>query len=135
MTRWTFTIPRALPSRNENTRKHWWQVKRDRARWAADLRVFKVQLGIPDATGKRAVSITRLLGKGQKFMDPRNLDDKTLVDAMLPPRVLKRGKAHVSQPGAHLLVDDSMRWAVIAVDQERAADGKPGVRITIEEVP
>lgn len=128
--KWSFVVPRTVPSRNENTRRHHWAVTADLSRWAADLRMIKIRLGIPDAVGPRAVTITRLLGKGQKFYDPRNLDDKTLVDAMKPPR---KGRVRMI-PGASLLVDDSMKWARITVEQERAADGKAATRIEIEDI-
>lgn len=131
---WTFVIPRCLPSRNERSRKHHWAIRKALLAWERDLLVFKQKLGIPDAAGPRRVHITRLMGKGQKTFDPRNLDDKTLVDAMKPSR-LHRTKTKVSRiPGAGLLVDDSARWATITVDQERAADGRPGTRITIEDI-
>lgn len=131
--KWTFVIPRALPSRNERTRKFHWAIRKALVLWERDLLVFKRQLGIPDATGHRRVHITRLMGKGQKPHDPRNLDDKTLVDAMKRSR-LHKTKNKVSRiPGAGLLVDDSAKWATITVDQERSADGVPATRITIEE--
>ena len=116
---WTFTIPEQLPSRNTTKRAHWASLKRfgDACAWSLIER--KRALGIPDATGKRRVVITRLIGKGGKAYDVRNIDDKRMTDEMV--RV-------------GLLVDDAPKWIDIEVNQERAEDGVPGTRVTIEDL-
>lgn len=127
MTAWTFTVPRALPSRNENARRHHWAVKKALAVWAADIRNTMTGLHIPVATGPRRLTITRLLGKGQKFYDPDNVDTKTLIDAMKVE--------HARRPMAGLIVNDSPAWLVLMpTGQERAADGRAATRITIEDI-
>jgi hypothetical protein len=136
---WTITIPLSIPSRNERARQHHWQIKDWRSGFASFLKAAKKQQRIPDATGKRRVTITRLLGKGQKFFDDDNLDAKTLIDAMKPEHIHTYKRKGITKtaliPGAALIVDDSKRWIELApIGQERSADGDTGTRIELEDV-
>lgn len=133
--RWEIRIPRAISSQNraftsKGSGRYGYKTERDR--WAWDIAMAARAAGIPKATGKRRVTITRLMGKGQRLFDVPNLwgGIKALCDAMCAERVY-RGK---TRPGAGLIVDDSPAWAEFAVEQARAADDKPATLITIEEV-
>ena len=137
MTAWTFTIPRAIPSANAhivngNHRATAGKYRRFRNVWAQDFRTAALSLRIPAATAKRHVTITRLIGKGQREYDYDNLvaGSKAVVDAMKPP-VRRRG---VPVMGASLIVDDGPAHVLVTYLQERAVDGVAATRIVIEEV-
>lgn len=135
MTRWTITIPRAIVSQNRapsNKGAARYGYKTERTRWAWDVGMAAKAAGIPLATGRRRVVITRLIGKGQREYDIANLwgGAKALIDVLT---VEKRFRGSL-RPGTGLIVDDSEKWADIVMRQERAADGQPGTRIEISEV-
>jgi hypothetical protein len=151
VTSWTFTIPRPLPSQNRaphNTSpmaSH--QYRRAREAWARDIRLLAFDAGVKlvddSYKPRRRVTITRLWGKGQRALDLPNAwgGAKLVIDVLCPPRVFKRAKVkggpvmeHL-RPGCSLIVDDSPTWADITVNQERAPDGKPATRITLEDLP
>ena len=118
---WQFTLPLELESLNAhrvNSGATRWSYKRKRDGWAMALRAT-VPRAILAANGKRRVTLTRLMGKGQRAFDRDNLvgGAKGLVDAMV--RV-------------GLLLGDSAEHAEIHYDQERAAT--PGVRVLVEEL-
>ncbi len=131
---WTLTIPRCIPSRNETSKQHWSARSRDIKRWAKDIGWAALAGNVPQATGKRRLRIVRVMGKGQKRFDEDNHDIKALVDSLKPPKV-KRGTG--ASAGCSLIVDDSPRYLdlILPVVDERAADGKPGTRIEIEDCP
>lgn len=118
---WQFTLPLELESLNArrvNVGATRWSYKRKRDGWAMALRAI-VPRAILAVEGKRRVTLTRLMGKGQRAFDRDNLvgGAKGLVDAMV--RV-------------GLLLGDDAEHAEIHYDQERAPE--PGVRVLIEEL-
>lgn len=147
---WTITIPRALVSQNRaahnrnSNSSH--TYRRERERWAVDITLFARGARIPIVTAeyrpRRAVTITRLWGKGQRALDLPNAwgGAKVIIDMLCPPHVYKRRPIkggpliQYARPGASLIVDDSPQWAVIKVNQERAEDGLPATRIRIRDL-
>jgi hypothetical protein len=125
---WTFTLAIDVPSQNAaNANGARWSVQRKRYRALSSLAgalmvSSRNEHRIPQATGKRRVTLTRLIGKGKREYDYGNLVGgfKSVLDAMVR---------------AGLLVDDSGRWVEERYQQEKAGDGKDGVRICIEEIP
>lgn len=106
-----------------------------------------VVLGDGDvAKWRRRVTIVRLMGRGQRAFDDDNIAAacKGLRDAMQRPRTYgKRMKfggrtsglvVQVPIAGAGIVWDDSCRWSEWRYAQERAADGRPGVRVTVEDI-
>lgn len=133
---WTFTVPRAIASQNRatvNRGRARYGYRDERARWVWDLTMAARAAGIPLASGRRRVTIVRLMGRGQRELDVPNLwgGAKLPIDALCQPRTF-RGQV---RPGAGLIVDDSPRWVEIEMGQERAADGRPATRITVEDLP
>jgi hypothetical protein len=135
---WRFLVPRSIPSANAHIvngnhagTAHKYRTFRNV--WANDLRVCKQSLGIPNATGKRLITITRLMGKGQREYDYDNLvaGSKPVLDAM-KPSASRRGRQML---GAFLIVDDGPNDVQVTYLQERAANGQPGTLITVEDVP
>lgn len=130
--RWTISIPRCIPSRNETAKQHWSARSRDKKLWAKDIGIAALVARVPAATGKRRLRIVRVMGKGQKRFDEDNHDIKALIDSLKPPKVARGTKA---QPGCSLIIDDSPRYLdlVLPVVDERAEDGKPGTRLELED--
>lgn len=122
---WHFVISLPPPSQNKvsgNKGGHKAQkaYKKYRDDYQFLLQVWKNQLKIPDATGRRRVHITRLFkGKAQKY-DRGNLIGgcKPLLDAMTR---------------CNLLVDDKEEFVEDHYDQERGKE--TGVRIIIQDMP
>lgn len=101
---------------------------------------------------RRRVTITRLMGKSPKGRWQRAFDEdnmaaacKGLRDAMQRPRTYgKRIGGPKSSPysrvvqvpiaGAGIVYDDSAKWSEWRYAQERSADGKPGVRVDVEDI-
>lgn len=133
---WVLTIPRSIPSRNASPR-HWAARRDSKEAWAKDLIIAARNANVPRATGKRRLKLTRLMGKGQKRLDEDNHDIKGLIDAMKPEKTRSGRRGSRLVPGASLIVDDSPRYLdlILPVVDERAADGKPGTRIELEDVP
>jgi hypothetical protein len=136
VTAWTITVPRALSSQNRaatNGRGQFGaRYRDDRGKWVWDITMAMRSAAVPKATGKRRITITRLMGKGQREWDVPNLwgGIKLPLDACCADRVF-RGK---NRAGAGLIVDDAAKWADIEVKQERAADGKAATRIVVEDI-
>lgn len=131
---WTLTINRSIPSRNVTSKDHWSRRSKARKLWAHDIGWAARELGIPEATGKRRLRITRLMGKGQKRFDEDNHDIKALVDSLKRPTGGGR-PGHQMTAGCSLIIDDSPRYLdlVLPVVDERAADGVPGTRLELED--
>lgn len=142
---WTIRTNRQLPSANVRLvngrdRKSRAIYARTRDEWAMALEMLARQEGIPSATGKRRVTFVRLMGKGQRAFDDDDLVGgcKLVRDAMRKPQpwTKKVGKLKVPMmtAGASLIVNDSAKWIEAVYVQERAADGRPGTRIELEDV-
>ena len=134
---WRFLVPRSIPSANAHivNGNHAGTASKYRSFrnvWAADLRTCKQVLKIPDATGKRLVTITRLMGKGQREYDYDNLvaGSKAVVDAMKPTS----SRCGRQTLGASLIVDDDPASVLVTYLQEKADNGQPATLITIEDV-
>lgn len=158
MSRWTFTLPIDLSSANlriVNGKDRVAGAKYRRARdHAADMCFWRAkQLGMAlhlfpgadlalddSARTRRRVTIVRLMGKRQRAFDDDGMVAacKGLRDAMQRPRTYgKRVGAHVVQvpiAGAGIVWDDSAKWSEWRYAQERSADGRPGVRVEVENI-
>lgn len=151
--KWTLHLPIDLPSANAHIvngrdRRVGAIYAKLRNGWAAALKMEALAQGVPLATsraiwegglrlepvtvvGFRTVEIVRLMSAKQREMDDDGLSGgaKGFRDAMQAERV-HRGKL---VPGAGIVRDDSKRWSRWIYAQERATDGRPGVRVTITE--
>ncbi len=160
MSTWTFTLLFNLPSANRHggaatNARHAANAamyRRQRGFFASLLKAEAHRLGIPMAKGGdkpvnlrepfravpfRSVTITRLWGKGCRAWDDDNMVAacKGLRDAMQRERFqVAKGKPIRLIPGAGLVWDDSAKWSAWHYAQEKAPDGKPGVRVTVSEV-
>lgn len=147
VTRWSFVLPINLPSANAHVingkqaaSAAIYRAQRDKWAWWTEvgareqgIPLFFVLFRAPGvAPCRRRVTITRLLGARQRDYDDDNLVAacKGLRDAMQRPRMSRR--RHI--PGAAIVVDDSAKWSEWRYAQERAADGKPAVRVEIEDI-
>lgn len=112
------TVPAWRPARDNELEQSHWRVKhRLKSADAAIVAAYAVQAGIPQATGKRRVSLEIVLGKGQRKADPL-AHAKSLLDA------LKR---------CGQLVDDSGRWMEWGtVKYSRGGDAR--TTIILEEI-
>ena len=132
------------------------QYRRQRSTWVSMLTAAARMAGLPTITVKvsrdytlgtmtvdtlanvsrRTVEIVRLWGKGCRAWDDDNMVAacKGLRDAMQRERMtVRKGKVPTLVPGAGLVWDDSATWSRWSYGQERAADGRPGVRVTVSE--
>src|SRR5687768_4083533 len=90
---WSFTLPITIPSANDFKRAAWkgnrgyYKRIREDFGWAIKAKVP----WIPKATGKRKVTITRLMGTRAMRYDPDNLafGAKSLVDELVSCGLLK----------------------------------------------
>lgn len=136
---WTFIIDKELKSLNQTTKNKIGYnrnvnvdprlkramhaqaaaYRKEREEWQTWAMVMKANYGIRDATGKRRVTIERLMAKGQRPYDVDNCAGgaKNLVDAMTR---------------TNLLVNDAKENAELHYLQTKA--DRAGVRITIEEL-
>ena len=119
---WEFFLPLEPPSQNQvasNTGGGRWRYKRLRDEYTLLLRAEKNRQGIPDATAKRRVTITRLYAGRGKERDLGNVigGAKVLLDCMTATR---------------LIVDDAPRWLECHYRQERASAA--GVVVRVEDV-
>ena len=146
MTTWTFTLLIDLRSKNRvaNARDHRLSgaiKKRLRGQWTFAMRIAALAKGMPlfvvgheSSWRPRHVTITRLMGKGQRAFDRNDGmeggDAATLRDAM---QVVIRGGGHAVE-GAGIVVKDDERWSTWTYAQERSGDGRPGVRVRVEDV-
>lgn len=118
---WEFVVPRTVKSGNAHVHnvgagRHVYRKERDG--WAADFRFFKHQQRIPDATGKRRVTLTRIIGHRQRPFDTDNLGTglKPCVDAMVSVGLLQgdtpsQAEIHRQQEkrhgvGLHVLIEE-----------------------------
>lgn len=124
--RWTMTLPLEPPSQNQVHNK---------TRFSKEARLYRQfrdeyallflsemrRQGIAAATGRRIVTITRLIGKGHRLYDAANMVGgcKPAIDSMVNVGLLK---------------DDTERWFQGWYRQEKDEHGKGGVVILIEEV-
>lgn len=140
---WTLIVPRRFPSTNDRlvnagTPAQMRRYAAVRDGWAADLKILGAR--IPKPTGPRRVTLIRLLAGRERLFDDRNLDTKAIIDAMKPERMTyARGVAGARipiglQPGAGLIIDDRPGMIDVVTRQERSADGKPGVRVEVEDI-
>ncbi len=123
---WTFTLPLDVPSQNRSSSRarhsglaHAYRRLRDNALWLIKNEAQKQ--AIPIARGRRRIVVTRLIGKGKRAFDRVNWAGgaKPIVDSLVK---------------AGLLVDDTEKWLDDVYGQEKAVDGKDGVRVRIEEL-
>lgn len=121
--RWEFAIPQQMASLNErisNRGMARFGYQRHRDLWQRWMRVARVNNRITTPTGKRRVTITRLIGYRQREFDRDNLvgGGKAIVDAMVREGLL--------------LGDDATR-AEVHYEQVRR-DGASGVVVLLEEL-
>lgn len=121
---WAFTIDREVKSLNERGvgRGRWKAIRAyrdDKHAWVWMMRQQRLALRIPAATKLRRVTLTRIIGPGQRAYDRDNLvgGAKLIVDAM----VLER-----------LLLNDSAEGVELHHMQERGAAS--GLAVLIEEI-
>lgn len=119
---WEFHIGRPVKSGNDrihNVGASRWSYKADRDAWHSDIHAMRRVLDIPPAHTLRRVTLTRLIGKGQRRYDRDNMATgcKPIVDALV--RV-------------GLLIDDDAKHAEIHYAQEKGA--LPGLRVLLEEL-
>lgn len=120
---WGFTVPRVVKSGNariSNVGGSRWAYKRDRAEWERDMASAAVVYRIPMAQGKRRVTLTRYWGKGQRAYDLDNLSAglKPAIDALTKAQIIR---------------GDRPQDAEIHVQQCKAVDGRPSLRVLVEE--
>lgn len=120
--RWAFELPVEPPSQNRAVRsvyqkQHYYRRMRNEYEFL--VRAAMRRLDIPEATGKRRIIVTRLMGKGKRAYDHSNLVGgcKGLIDACVR---------------AGLLVDDSTAYFEGYYRQERDPDGKGGALLLVE---
>ena len=141
---WTLHLPIDLPSANRHggaatNARHAANAamyRRQREGYVSALSMLAHAECIPTQTEVfRRVTITRLWGKGCRAWDDDNMVAacKGLRDAMQRARTTTRRGVPRRIPGAGLVWDDSAKWAAFEYAQEKAPDGKPGVRVTISE--
>lgn len=142
---WSFVLPIDLPSANAHVvnGRHAvsaaiYRAQRDKWAWWSGVAargqgvpLLKIGPGFASPV-RRRVTITRLLRVRQRDYDDDNLVAacKALRDAMQHPRNV-RGKYI---PGAAIVIDDSAKWSEWRYAQERAPDGRPAVRVEIEDI-
>ena len=85
---WAFCVPVEIRSGNShivNAAASRWSYKRTRDSWQALLRNMRLLQGMPKATSKRRVTITRHYAGRQRAFDRDNLATgcKVIVDAMV----------------------------------------------------
>lgn len=120
--RWTVTIPAWHPVKDNEliTSRHWGKAYRlkqaDKRMVWYSFRVLPTRV-IPRAKGKRRVTLTIVLGKGQRGGDP-SAYWKSLLDALVD---------------CEMLTDDNRQGVeLMPVAYERAE--KPATRIVLEEI-
>lgn len=146
MSRWVFTLPIDLRSKNRvaNARDHRLSgaiKKRLRDKWTEWARFAAMAAGVPLFRGvggpgyvRRRVTIVRLMGRRQHAFDRNDGmeggDAATLRDAM---QIAIRGGGH-TLVGVGIVVKDTEEWSEWVYRQERSPDGRPGVRIEVENI-
>lgn len=123
MARHVITIPNWRPAlQNEWTGRHWAVKARMKKADRETVAAYALAAGVPKAAGKRRVSLTAYLGKGQRRWDPDNTW-KSLLDALV---------------ACGVLADDSDKWAelgpVAFVRLGRKDPGPPRCEIALEDV-
>lgn len=124
--RWEMRIPIEPPSQNQVHNKTRFSAEARRYRVVRDefgllIRSEMISQRIPVAKVKRTITITRLIGKGNRAYDHANLVGgcKPAID----------GAVRVG-----LLVNDTAGWFEGWYRQEKAPDGKGATLIVVEEV-
>lgn len=123
---WTFTVGRPVRSLNEHrvnagSTRH--AYGRERKAWEADMVAIRRVLGIPLAIRNRRVTLTRVMGRGQREFDRDNLHGgcKVIVDAMVR---------------AGLLMGDDRKGAQVFYEQVRCkVGGGSTLNVLLEEMP
>ena len=121
---WCFTVPLPVAPLTPNSRTHWGERARCtrliRGQVALLAASERTRGGVPKATGRRAVELVLLRGKGERLLDPDNLVAacKPVIDALRDSR---------------WLLDDRASLLDLRVDQRRDASG-PAVVVTVGEV-
>lgn len=138
MSRWVITMPFDLASKNSVARNHHARAAR-RNQFAAALSVVARDAGIPigPTVPQRRVTITRIYAGKQRPFDGDGLqagDAVLLRDAMQLPRKYKRKGVTREVFGASIIRDDGPFWADFHYRQEPSTDGRPAVRIEIEDL-
>lgn len=142
--KWVIHLPIDLRSKNRianarDARLSGAIKKRYRNQWVSWARIAALSAGVPlfDNGGKpckRHVSIVRLMGKGQRPFDRNDGleggDAATLRDALQLTHWI--GRRLIT--GAAVVVRDNEEWSTWSYGQERSADGRPGVRVRIEDI-
>jgi hypothetical protein len=136
---WQLLIPRALVSANArivNSGPTRWAYAKARKAWVKDIGNAMLAIRVPDASGKRRITLTRLLGKGQGFFDDDDLSGgaKFVRDAMQRPYVYSTKNGVKTVEGASLIITDGEKDAEFIYKQQRAVDGKAATLITVEDL-
>lgn len=97
LARWNISVDREIRSLNAHRGNYGaqrWAYKADREAWQQWFIVARRNQDIPEATGKRRVTITRLIGYQQREFDHDNLVGgcKVVVDAMVRAGLLVSDK-------------------------------------------
>lgn len=105
------------------------KYRKERDKWIRALMALARNEGIPKATVKRRITLTRIIGKGQRQFDYSNLvgGAKYVLDACRE---------------AGLIVDDSPKWCIDVYEQRRrrflsdrlVAINEFGTIITVEDI-
>lgn len=120
---WSFVIGREIRSGNErinNVGGSRWTYRVMRSGWISDVSGMRLVHRIPDARGKRRVTLTRIIGYRQRRYDRDNLATgcKPVIDALVR---------------CGLLVDDTEQHAELHFLQAKRA-GLHGVVVLLEEL-
>jgi hypothetical protein len=116
---WTVEVPGWQPPRKNQCRGRHWSAEARLKRDAAQvLGVEKLRAGVPDARGKRRVTLTMILGRGQRGFDGDSMWP-ILCDAM---------------KAAHLIADDRKECVELMPVAYERGKGR-GVRIELEDLP
>ncbi len=134
VTEYTWLIPlrgAELPSPNSSNMRN----AAKRRRLIREVKDFAVMVGISErnrlnlapATEYRHVTLTRLLGVGQREMDPDNCAAmlKHIRDSLQCPTA--------SRPGSSWIVDDSPKWAIITYAQAKDHVRGPAIEVTVTD--
>lgn len=118
--RWVLLLDKRLGSvnaRTVNSGASRWRYAKERDEWQSWVQVARVNQRITPARGRRRVSIERVYAGRGREMDERNLDVKSLVDALVRESVLR---------------DDAPAYLELHVSQRRG--DKNQTVVTVEEL-
>ena len=96
------------------------KYRKERDKWTRALMALARNEGVPKATAKRRITLTRIIGKRQRQFDYSNLvgGAKYVLDAC---------------KAAGLLVDDAPRWCDDKYEQRKRVGKEFGTIITVED--